>query len=238
MRNRTLKMLVFPGLKLTGRGSFTAGLDSRCPLEPTTLLANPRPVNTFLRNYAFDKPQPVIRLPPPLIPRRRQALYKNLSIAVLLVVFGLVAARSTGTPAPTTTSPTIVRKVVLVNQTAPIPTTTIFTPGASGLFRVSVYMTQVSPGGADDSWSCNLNWTDDAGAESSSAVNFYGIITMGVRQTPPNAYGSLSSSGNVGNVVTIEAVAGQPITFSVQPLLGRSGGDGTYSLYLTVERLI
>jgi hypothetical protein len=42
--------------------------------------------------------------------------------------------------------------------------------------------------------------------------------------------------GSVGDVFIFEAVAGKPITFSVSNL-GRSGSDGTYSLYFTVERL-
>jgi hypothetical protein len=158
-------------------------------------------------------------------------VYKNLSIAVLLVAFGLVAARSTGTPAPTST-PTIVKKVILANQTAPIPTTTIFTPASNGLFRVSVYMTQVVPMQYNDAgtWLYNLNWTDDAGPESGSAMP---IIQMYSAQVPPQAYGTFD--GSQGNVIILEGVAGKPVTFSIS-LSGDTGG--TYSAYFTVERLI
>jgi hypothetical protein len=65
-------------------------------------------------------------------------MYKKLSIALLIVAFGLVAIRATGIPASTPTSPTIVVKRRLVNQTAPIATTTIFTPAHDGVYRLSL----------------------------------------------------------------------------------------------------
>jgi hypothetical protein len=158
-------------------------------------------------------------------------MYKNLSIAVLLVAFGLVAARSTGAPAPTLTSPTIVKKVALTNQTGPIPTTTIFTPGTSGLFRVSVYMTQAVAGNSPDYWTVDLGWSDDAGKEAAATVS------SSVGQVPPMAWGFVSGSFQPGSVVTVEGRAGQPLTFDVTDA-GGFGNDGSYSLYITVERLI
>jgi len=90
-------------------------------------------------------------------------MYKNLSIAVLLVAFGLVAARSTSSP--TSGSASIVATVSLPNQTAPLPSTVLFTPGTTGLFRVTAYMTEVVPlanNGSVDTWIYHLGWTDDA----------------------------------------------------------------------------
>jgi hypothetical protein len=69
-------------------------------------------------------------------------MYKNLSIALLLAAVGLAAARSVSTPPSSPASPTIVASVALANQTAVIPPTIIFTPTHTGLYRLSVYMTQ------------------------------------------------------------------------------------------------
>jgi hypothetical protein len=160
-------------------------------------------------------------------------VYKNLSIAVLLVAFGLVAARSTGTPSSTSTSPTIVKKVTLPNQTGPI-NGTIFTPVTNGLFRVSVYMTQTVPGNnANNFWGYNLAWFDDAGSESTQGA----VVQLGVSQAIPFAWGSLPGVRSPGNATVIEAIAGHPVTFSVDNYLG-TGSYGTYSLYFAVERLI
>jgi hypothetical protein len=164
---------------------------------------------------------------------RIPAVYKNLAIAVLLTACFLVANRSTGLPA-SPTSPTIVKQVLLPNQTTTIPTTTLFTPGTTGLFRISAYMTQVVAGDADDGWTYNLGWSDDAGAETT--FSSIGALSLSMSQTPPQAWGSMTGVGSVGDVFIFEAVAGKPITFSVSNL-GRSGSDGTYSLYFTVERL-
>jgi hypothetical protein len=70
----------------------------------------------------------------------------------------------------------------------------------------------------------NLNWTDDAGAESSQTILGF------VSQQPPTAW-----SGDPGNVVVFQSKTGQPVTFSVN---ATDTGVGTYSLYFTVERLM
>jgi hypothetical protein len=160
-------------------------------------------------------------------------MYKNLSIAVLLVAFGLVAARSTGTPA-TTSTPTIIKKAVFQNQSAPIPTTTLFTPGAVGLFRVTICMIQTIPNPSGNYWVYHLAWSDDAGSETT--LPNYGAIWVNSTQTPPIAWGGNAYAPGVpGSVVILQANAGQPVTFSVT---GVAGSAGTYSLYFTVEQLI
>jgi hypothetical protein len=167
-------------------------------------------------------------------------MYKNLSIAVLLVAFGLVAARSTGTtPASTPTSPTIVASVSLPNQTAPIPSTVLFTPSATGLFRVTAYMTEVVPftsNGSYYTWIYHLGWTDDAGKESGNGRN--GIMVLQTQQTPPSAWAATSSTFSPGLTSIVEAVGGAPITFSISKGAGTVNGPSTYSLYVTVEQLI
>src|SRR5258706_13448177 len=67
------------------------------------------------------------------------SMFKTLCVAVLLLsTFALTQARNS-TVGPV--SPPIVARGKLLNQTAPIPTTTIFTPTQTGLYRLSVYGT-------------------------------------------------------------------------------------------------
>src|SRR6266496_6591181 len=69
------------------------------------------------------------------------SMYKTLCVVALLAgLVALTGRSSSAAPAPFT-SPLIVAKGKLVNQTAPIPTTTIFTPNQTGLYRISVYVT-------------------------------------------------------------------------------------------------
>jgi hypothetical protein len=159
-------------------------------------------------------------------------MYKNLSIAVLLVAFGLVAMRSNGLPPSGQNAPVVVAKVVLENQTNAIPTTTVFTPTVSGLYRIHAYMTV--PGSANSSnpgyWQMNLGWTDQAGVEAVGDV-----IQTFANATPPGAFG-FGTTGVPGVVLLVQSEAGQPITYSVTGA-GTPYDNGTYSLFFAVERL-
>jgi hypothetical protein len=156
-------------------------------------------------------------------------MYKNISIALLLVAFGLVAAHSTGLPASSPTSPVIVVKRRLVNQTAPIPTTTIFTPAHDGVYRLSVYatLTKLDPS-SQSTWNLNAAWTDDAGSELSGLGFQYGGGPIG-QFCGPEGY-------LLGGVATtIEAKAGTPITYDMEqtgPL-----DSSAYSLYYVLEQI-
>ena len=158
-------------------------------------------------------------------------MYKNLSIILLLAAFGLVAARSTGTPVATLTSPTIVATLALPHQIATIPTTTMFTPKTSGLYRISVYMTQVvSTSSTETLWRFNLNWTDSAGAETS--LTDPALMSLNSTAIPPFAW---ANTGLPGAVAVIEAVKGQPVTYSVTQDNFQAGGE--YFLAFVVEQL-
>ncbi len=151
-------------------------------------------------------------------------MYKTLCIAVLLLpTFGLAQAPKATTPF---SSPLIVAKAKLVNQTAAIPATTIFTPTQSGLYRLSLYMT-VSKADAKSATSRDfyLTWTDDAGAENSLA-----LMLIFDNQTPPQAFG-----GILPPVISFEAAAGTPISYSV--FQNGDSDAAAYSLYYTLERL-
>jgi hypothetical protein len=128
-----------------------------------------------------------------------------------------------------------VAKAKLTNQTAQIPTTTIYTPAQTGLYRLSVYATLLSaPCSTGLTWYVNLGWVDDAGVESiNGLLSGYDCYLGPFLQLAT----SFTGVGNVpgGTVQVFEAKAGQPITYSVTEY---GEPDGTaYSLYYTLERL-
>src|SRR5215467_14162580 len=100
---------------------------------------------------------------------------KRVWIPALVVIAAccFLAGRSAGSADGLPATPQIIRRVELTNQTAPIPTTTLFTPSHNGLYRVSSYMTLTSGDsrGRDVGvWDLSLDWTDDAGAEAAPYV--------------------------------------------------------------------
>ncbi len=156
-------------------------------------------------------------------------MYKTLFSAVLVVgLLSLTGRSSSAAPAPFT-SPLIVAKGKLINQTAEIPTTAIFTPAQGGLYRLSVYATvvRVDPNG-HSTWNYNFGWSDDAGPETENGLLFGNGVQLGQFQ-----YGSFSALG--GTVFPFEAKAGMPITYSVTNT--GSPDNSAYSLYYTLERL-
>jgi hypothetical protein len=149
-------------------------------------------------------------------------MYKNLLIALLLVAFAPVAAHSADP-----TYPVIVAKRRLLNQTAPKPTTTIFTPAHDGVYRLSVYATITQADSSSrSSWSLGgIAWTDDAGPESLSAHLYMGDPTH------LGPFGPIPA----GLSETIEAKAGTPITYSVNRYGPRD--NSVYSLYYVLEQI-
>jgi hypothetical protein len=156
-------------------------------------------------------------------------MYKTLCVAVLLLpTFALAQARNV---AVTSISPPIVAKGKLINQSAVIPTTTIFTPTQTGLYRLSVYgtITTITTGIAS-SWIYNFYWNDDSGQQSAEQL----LLAYG------DQYGQFSQLTSVGApmplggpTLVFEAKAGTPVNYSVT-----GGNDGSaFSLYYTLERL-
>ena len=153
------------------------------------------------------------------------------AVALLLATFALTSGSKTAdASASGLPSPVIVAKGKLVNQTASIPTTTIFTPAQTGLYRLSVYatVTQSTPPTIQDNWYYHLYWSDDAGAEQSAGWE----LTWASDTVPPNAP-AINSGLSTGNVTAFEAVAGTPVSYSVA---GFNDGSA-FSLYYTIERL-
>jgi hypothetical protein len=161
-------------------------------------------------------------------------MYKALCIAALLVPTFVFTqeSKSISAPAGTFSSPQIVAKAKLPNQTATIPTTTIFTPAQNGLFRLSAYATIVAPAlGSSSVWYYNFSWTDDSGIPQGGGN---GILCACSTDAGPGAFGWNFVAG-FGVTLIFEAKAGTPVTYNVT----QSGPpDGSaYSLYYTLERL-
>lgn len=151
---------------------------------------------------------------------------KALAVAVVLVGMLTVslATKSSEGSGATSIGPTIVAKIRRPKQTDQIPTTTIFTPTADGMFRISVYTTMVVPGSG---YSVIVYWTDNAGPE---------IANVG--GTTSGSYGTgsycVSAAGPPPCGTIIFAKGGTPVSYSTS---GDSNGGGTYDLYVVVERL-
>jgi len=152
-------------------------------------------------------------------------MYKTVALTILLL--GAASLSAQARKAATSTFPQIVARVSLRNQLANVPTTTIFTPAAAGLYRLSAYSVETVPVvGGSDNWSMAIFWTDDFGPESSSVL------------FTPNSggWGSMGSGFPPGSVTIFRAMAGRPVKYTVE--LCQSCQGGTYSLYFVVEQLM
>ena len=161
-------------------------------------------------------------------------MYKALCVAVAVAgLLALTGRNSSAAPTPFT-SPLIVAKGKLVNQTAPIPTTTIFTPSQTGLYRLSVYATiTTSDTSSQSNWNVSLFWTDGAGSERVNTL-LLGLNNTATQFTSGWAY-QLGASPAGGAVAVFGVSGGTPITYSVTQQ--GSPDNSAYSLYYTLERL-
>src|SRR5260370_18874827 len=94
------------------------------------------------------------------------SMYKTLTgAALLLAAFAFTSGSRSADASPATPiSPPIVARGKLVNQTATIPSTTIFTPAQDGLYRLSIYATVSIPAPNSGSfWSYNPAWSAEGG---------------------------------------------------------------------------
>jgi hypothetical protein len=160
-------------------------------------------------------------------------MYKSICVVVvMLAAFAFMSgSKPAGASAPISyASPQIVARGKLLNQNAPIPTTTILTPTQSGLYRLSVYGTVTTSTCSGSYWSLNPEWTDDSGVLGSE---------NGVLQSNGDCLGPFVSVVSydylTGATVTFEAKGGTAITYSVSQIGSPDGS--AYSLYYTLERL-
>ena len=108
------------------------------------------------------------------------------------------------------TVPAIVASQAWNGQTSALAQTAVFTPSASGLYRLTVYLSVESgSGGATP----HFYWTDDAGSQT--------------RQFDPS-----NTSFPVSYSMLVKAASGDAISVSVGVT-----GTNTYDLYAVVESL-
>jgi hypothetical protein len=151
---------------------------------------------------------------------------KMLGLMFLLIgTCSLCFAQAT-TPTTTTGFPRVVAHVSLTGQSHGIPSTTVFTPTVSGLYRISAYMTLTVPQEQVGDWILGLGWNDDAGTESTT------LVEQPVSATPPFAY---ETNQNM-NTFTFWAKTGIPVTYNVTVSGNPTGTQ--YELFFTIERLL
>ena len=107
----------------------------------------------------------------------------------------------------------VVKAIVLTNQTASTPLTTLLTPQSSVPYRIQAYLSTTAGGG---NWTMNVNLIDMSG-QTFSFPEF------------ANSNNLWSSSGPF----MIRPMPGTPITYSVN----NNGSGGTYSFVISIEKL-
>ena len=113
---------------------------------------------------------------------------------------------------------TIVATVSLTGQTGNIGATTLYTPAASGLYKVSVYHL-CSVAGSGGSLATQIGWTDAVQAQTSN----------------PAADISLTSAGNAASGISLIQATANAITYSAT--IAGGTGNPQFNLYIVVERL-
>jgi hypothetical protein len=156
--------------------------------------------------------------------------YLTAALALLAGIILSSALKTSANPVPPLT-PLIVAKGKVLNQNAPVPTTTIYTPTQDGLFRLSVYGTVSQIDTVSNVfWDVKVSWTDSSGPTSVSGFCF---TENGDATAQPFFW---NAEGFSGAPVILQAKAGEPITFAVAQT-GGTIGNGAYSIYYTLERL-
>jgi hypothetical protein len=162
-------------------------------------------------------------------------MYKSICVvAVLLAMFAFISgSKPAGASSPTSyASPQIVARGKLLNQTAPIPITTILTPSQNGLYRLSAYATITTPASTYGGfWEYNFMWTDDSGIPGTGGNS---VLYAGSGNTTRGPF-TWNGVAGFGPAIIFEAKAGVPIAYSVT-LFG-TPDNSAYSLYYTLERL-
>lgn len=115
--------------------------------------------------------------------------------------------------------PQIVAKQSWLSQSSALAATTIYTPSADGLFRVSAYI-EVSSG-STRAPSAQMTWTDDHAAQNNSGL--LGGVDVAGNWTINGSFATRA----------FRATSGNPIQISTS----LSAGTGTYDLYVVIEQL-
>ena len=113
---------------------------------------------------------------------------------------------------------TLVKTVSLTGQTASIGATTLYTPAAAGLYRVSVYMV-CSKAGSGGTLDCTIGFTDVTQAQSVS----------------PASQVDLTGKGNASQGDSFISSTAVAITYATT--VAGEGGAPEYDIHFTLERL-
>jgi hypothetical protein len=157
-------------------------------------------------------------------------MYKTVCVvAILLSALVLTSGGSDNGSSLPLTSPRIVARGKLLNQTTFVPLTTLFSVPASGLYRLSVYgATTTTDPSSQSSYNYFLYWTDLSGSSNADLDVIAGDDnTLGV-------WNQVCCSYPTGTQV-FQAEEGTAVTYQVT----QSGPPdaAVYALYWTVERL-
>ena len=141
---------------------------------------------------------------------------KLFAVVSLSVLAGLVLKSDRGHgQVQGSQSPIIIKQIFLENQTATPPKITLFTPTASGLYRVSVYVSIFS--GANSSICPEVDWFD--------ALNLQSALVF------PTLCVNPGGSGN--GAIVVHSLTNEPVDL----IPGFSAFSGEYNLFVTVEQL-
>jgi hypothetical protein len=118
-------------------------------------------------------------------------MYKTLTAAgLLLAIFAFTPGNRFATATPATpSSPTIVANKAITGRTTMIPTTTLYTVSATGVYRLSAYIAMSTPGTNGCPWNLSVGWTDEAGAEGVGE-----LLQVSADAHPPDDFGSGSNA--------------------------------------------
>jgi hypothetical protein len=162
-------------------------------------------------------------------------MYKTFCIAVLVVgLLALMGHSSSAAPAPFT-SPIIVARGKVVNQTGQLSSNTIFTPNQSGLYRLSAYatLTIADPNSTSTTY-YSIAWSDGTGPARGATLLATNDTELGSFSNAAIWYelGYLWQDSGISR--TFQATAGAPILQYAGP---DAADNSAYSLYWTLERL-
>jgi hypothetical protein len=150
------------------------------------------------------------------------------ALCVLVVLACVALAASFGNAGNTVAPPMIIANKRFVNQTVPIPATTIVTPTHDSVYRVSVYVTlsRTDPRSLS-TWAYIMNWGDLGGSENG--------LYMWKQDAGAGQFIDVNGQEDGGLSKTIAVSAGMPLTFTVTQ--NGPADNSAYSLYLVVEQL-
>lgn len=113
-------------------------------------------------------------------------------------------------------SPLITDALELLNQSAAVPTTTVYTVTADGLYRVGYYLRKTILDGVSSSLQVTLSWTDTDGAACSHT---FAALTTDTNVANDSASYELRAKANSDIEVSIAYASNTPGTMHFDALM-------------------